>query len=195
MHCNSCTTGSFRSALRFCALYVLRVLLHFAVTLLNNWRTLGVKGWTEEKIEKTIFHRIGYCKLSPDKLFRKFLMCTAEVCPITETPSASFPFVFFSSFLYSFSLCVHVSLSSLTIFLSVSRFLFLSRVQYLFSSGIFNRCQLASDTYCCFQQTQTFFLRLTFLKWLFAVVQYIAKVFLSQQILCIRNGFEVSILL
>lgn len=73
-----------------------------------------------------------------------------------ETPSASFPFVFFSSFLYSFSLCVHVSLSSLTIFLSVSRFLFLSRVQYLFSSGIFNRCQLASDTYCCFQQTQNF---------------------------------------
>lgn len=122
--------------------------------------------------------------------------CALQKCVPSRDSQRELPIcIFFSSFLYSFSLCVHVSLSSLTIFLSISRFLFLSRIQYLFSSGIFNRCQLASDTYCCFQQTQTFFLRLTFLKWLFAVVQYITEVFLSQQILCIRNGFEVSTLL
>lgn len=125
--------------------------------------------------------------------FESFL-CALQKCVPSRDSQRELPIcIFFILSLLVFSVCSRVPFVSH--YLSL-RFLFsLSHIQYLFSSGIFNRCQLASDTYCCFQQTQTFFLRLTFLKWLFAVVQYIAKIFFSQQILCIRNGFEVSTVL
>lgn len=142
---------------------MLRTLLHVAVQRNITDAHLARKGartregWKSYDAPPIL---LGRRKLLPDKLCRKFGALQKRI-PAQDSRKLS---------LYTFSLSLPPLPFLARFFIRSSRLPF-SFVRCLFSFGVPDHYELASNTYRYFQQNRTFLLRLTFLKW-FSVRKY-----------------------